>query len=443
MIRFSKFLMLLVLVSAFSEAASAQDAVVGKWKVVAETPEGDKASVWTFEKSGDKVTGSSVSGETGETAQFDDVEVGGDEVEFSIDIDMQGMELVLDLQAKVSGESLKGSWIAMDTDGNQLASGDLSGTKVAQKKKKSGKSKFAGQWNSIAVLPDGNESESVVTLTLDGKKLSGNINGDNGKTDFDAVTVTDKTIYLEFQLEVQGSPRDIEVEAELQDDGSLEGEWTLIIDDEEAASGGWSAKKKIVTEVLFDGKSMDNFRGYKKETIGGGWKIVDGTLHFDGSGGGDIITKKEYGSFELTFDWKVSEGGNSGVMYRVKQGDNAPYLTGVEYQILDNDKHADGKNRSTSAAAIYALYPPADKNPKAVGQWNKSKIVVKGNKVQHWLNGDKVASAEIGSDAWNEKIASSKFAKWKKFAKSDRGHIAFQDHGDKVWYRKIKIKAMD
>ena len=314
-------------------------------------------------------------------------------------------------------------------------------TGIAQEEEK--KDLFAGQWNSVAVLPDGNESEALVTLTRENERLSGTVAGENGKTEFESVTTKEKTVHFEFQLDIEGTMRDIEIEAELQTDGTLDGEWAVVVDGQIVATGDWSAKKKNVTEVLFDGKSMDMFRGYQQEAIGDGWSVEDGTLHFDGSGGGDIITKKEYGSFELTFEWKISAGGNSGVMYRVKQGDAKPYKTGVEYQILDNDKHRDGKNRSTSAGAIYALYQPGDKQPKAVGQWNQSKIVVDGDKVEHWLNGDKVAEAEIGSDAWNEKIASSKFATWEKFAKSKRGHIALQDHDDKVWYRDIKIKAMD
>ncbi|WP_157665158.1 3-keto-disaccharide hydrolase [Mariniblastus fucicola] len=305
------------------------------------------------------------------------------------------------------------------------------------------KASFAGQWDSVAVLPDGNESESVVTLSMDDGKLSGYLNGDNGKTEFETVTTDGDSIFIAFSIEVQGAMRDIEVEAELTDDGSLDGEWAVIIDDQEAATGEWSATRKVTTEILFDGKSLDNFRGYKKEEIGKGWKVEDGTVYFDGSGGGDIITKKEYGSFELTFDWKISEGGNSGVMYRVKKGDGAPYITGIEYQILDNDKHADGKRRITSAAALYALYPPGDEQPKKVGQWNTTKIVIKGDHVEHYLNGKKVVDVTIGSDEWKEKVAASKFATWDKFGKSKTGHIAFQDHGNPVWYRDIKIKALD
>lgn len=194
--------------------------------------------------------------------------------------------------------------------------------------------------------------------------------------------------------------------------------------------------------VLFDGKSLDHFRGYKSEEIGKGWKIVDSTLMFDGSGGGDIITKEKYSDFELTFDWKVAEGANSGVMYRVTTGDGAPYFSGPEYQILDDDKHRDGGNPLTSAGSLYGLYTADDKELKPVGQWNQAKIVHRGNQVEHWLNGRKVVSAEIGSDDWKQRVGSSKFKDWKKFAASQSGHIAFQDHGDQVWFRNITLKSL-
>ncbi len=328
MIRVPQFLFsMLILVSAFSSVVSAQDALIGNWNVTAETPEGENDSVWTFKGSDGEISGSSVNSATGSVTEFDDLKVEGDEVSFGFDMEAQGTELRIDIDAKISDGKLEGDWVASDLDGNELAGGTLSGS-------------------------------------------------------------------------------------------------------------------KDTTEILFDGKSLDNFRGYKQEKIGEGWKIVDGILVFEGSGG-DIITKKEYENFELNFEWMISEGGNSGVMYRVKLGDNAPYMTGVEYQILDNDKHADGKKRTTSAGALYALYAPGDEKPKAVGQWNTSKIVANGDKVEHWLNGVKVVEAEFGSDDWNKKVAASKFATWKKFAKSKKGHIAFQDHHDKVSYRNITIKSMN
>jgi len=131
------------------------------------------------------------------------------------------------------------------------------------------------------------------------------------------------------------------------------------------------------------------------------------------------------------------------VMYRVSLGDRKPYLTGPEYQVLDDDKHKDGKIESHRSGSLYALYAPQNKKLMPVGQWNTSKIVLNGNDVEHWLNGQKVVAAEIGSADWNEKVADSKFKSWEKFAKNKKGHICFQDHGNPVWYRNIKIKPLD
>ena len=194
--------------------------------------------------------------------------------------------------------------------------------------------------------------------------------------------------------------------------------------------------------VLFDGSSLDHFRGYKDQEIGKGWKIVDETLSFDGSGGGDIMTKEKFSDFELSFQWKVTEGANSGVMYRVTTGDGAPYFSGPEYQILDDSKHRDGKNELTSAASLYGLYKAEGKSLKPVGDWNQAKIVHQGNRIEHWINGKKVVDAVIGSDDWNERRNNSKFKTWKKFGASQTGHICFQDHGDQVWFKDIKIKKL-
>jgi len=196
-------------------------------------------------------------------------------------------------------------------------------------------------------------------------------------------------------------------------------------------------------KVLFDGSSLDRLRGYKQEEIGAGWSIDGDALYFDGTGGGDIITKEEFGNFELHFEWKVAEGANSGVMCRVSLGDHSPYVSGAEYQILDDAGHGDGKNEMTSAASLYGMCAPEGKELKKVGEWNSAKIVMNGNLLEHWLNGKKVVSIEQGSDEWKTRLGKSKFKTWEKFAKNDEGHIAFQDHGDKVWFRKIKIKELD
>ena len=208
----------------------------------------------------------------------------------------------------------------------------------------------------------------------------------------------------------------------------------------------WAAHPAIGDDgfkPLFDGKTTEGWRGYFKEKVGKGWKVVNGALVFDGSGGGDIATVKEYGNFILKFEWKVESGSNSGLMYRVSLGDRAPYFTGPEYQVLDDANHRDGKNPKTAAGSLYALYEPKNKTLAKVGQWNTGKIVLNGSKVEHWLNGKKVVATDMATDQWKTKVSQSKFAKWEKFAKNSSGHIVLQDHGDKVWYRKLEIKVLE
>ena len=195
--------------------------------------------------------------------------------------------------------------------------------------------------------------------------------------------------------------------------------------------------------VLLNSSDLDQWRGYKQDAIGKGWKVEDGILKIDGSGGGDIVTKEAFKNFVFTFDWAVTPGANSGIMYKVSLGDDAPYFTGPEYQILDDSKHADGRNSLTSAAALYGLYSSDDSELAKVGEWNTGKIVIDGDKVQHWLNGKLVVEAEIGSDDWKQRLNKSKFKDWNKFAVNDQGHIALQDHGYEVWYRNLKITRLD
>ncbi len=204
----------------------------------------------------------------------------------------------------------------------------------------------------------------------------------------------------------------------------------------------WQDAATDETVVLFDGSSLDHWRGYHDEPIGAGWKIVDGVLKFDGKGGGDLMTREAFEDFELGFEWAVTEGANSGVIYKVGLGDSAPFITGLEYQILDNDKHPDGNRELTSAAALYDLYPADGGKTKPVGQWNTGKIVIRGNQIQHWLNGNLVVQAEQGSDDWKERLAKSKFHDWEKFATVRTGHICLQDHGNEVWYRNITIRRL-
>jgi len=202
---------------------------------------------------------------------------------------------------------------------------------------------------------------------------------------------------------------------------------------EEEKTAGW--------KLLFDGKTTDGWKGYKKDKPGAGWQVVDGVLTLT-KGGGDICTVEEFGDFELKADWKIAPKGNSGIMYRVAETRGAPYETGPEYQVLDDAGHGDGKNPLTSAGSIYAVYAPAKKVVKPAGEWNQTRIVAKGTKIEHWLNGEKVCEAVIGSEDWNACVAKSKWAKVPTYGKETKGKIDLQDHGDKVEYKNIKVLVL-
>ena len=140
---------------------------------------------------------------------------------------------------------------------------------------------------------------------------------------------------------------------------------------------------------LFDGKSTAGWRGYHQKTAPAGWQAVNGALTRV-SGGGDLITVDQFDSFELELEWQIAEGGNSGIMYRVSEEGEEAYYSGPEFQVLDNGRHADGKNPLTSAGSAYGLYAPVKDVTRPIGEWNATRIVIKGNHVEHWLNDTKV-----------------------------------------------------
>ena len=209
-------------------------------------------------------------------------------------------------------------------------------------------------------------------------------------------------------------------------------------------SGADAKAKPGKWKVLFDGKSVDKWRGYKMNSFPDhSWKVEDGALKtIAGAEGPDIVTKEKFENFELELDWKASPGANSGIMYRVSEDFGAPYETGPEMQVLDDDKHADGRDPKTSAGSLYALIAPKNKKLKPVGEWNQVRIVAQGNQVEYWLNGVKVVEFELGSAELNQLIARSKFKDMPRFAKEKSGSIDLQHHGDEVWYRKIRVRRL-
>ncbi|WP_308909097.1 3-keto-disaccharide hydrolase [Pseudokordiimonas caeni] len=196
--------------------------------------------------------------------------------------------------------------------------------------------------------------------------------------------------------------------------------------------------------VADDWQTLDasQWRAYKGEGIPAGWHAEGNTLSMVKSPAGDIVSKETYGSFELTFEWKISAGGNSGVFFHVQESPDLAqtYFSGPEYQVLDN------KGRSEppieQAGGLYILYAPEADYTKPVGEFNEGRILVDGSKVEHWLNGHKVAAYDMASDDFKARVAASKFAKWPAFAASPSGHIALQDHGDPVTYRNIRIRRL-
>ncbi len=207
--------------------------------------------------------------------------------------------------------------------------------------------------------------------------------------------------------------------------------------------------------LLFDGKTSNGWRGNNRPDFPSGWEVADGTLHCIGTGtgeagaenGGDIITTKEFSNFRLKFDWKISEGGNSGVFYLGKEVPGWPiYKTAPEYQVLDNERHPDaraGKDGNRMAGSLYDLIPAKPQNALPAGEWNTAEIEVFKGSVWHRMNGETVVEYHLWTEDWNKLVADSKFPElnpdWAKVAKS--GVIGLQDHGDDVWYRNIKIKA--
>jgi len=202
-----------------------------------------------------------------------------------------------------------------------------------------------------------------------------------------------------------------------------------------------SAEKKAGWRLLFDGSTTGGWKSYTRPGMPEGWKVVDGALTRV-SPGGDIVTVDTFRNFEFSLEWQVLPGGNSGIFYRAADGAKAIYWSAPEMQVLDDARHVDGKSTWTSAGSAYGLYPVPRGVVKPAGEWNRVRLVINGNHVEHWLNDVKVVEYQLGSAEWSERVAGSKFAAWPEFGKAAEGRIGLQDHGDRVAYRSIKIRVL-
>jgi len=208
-----------------------------------------------------------------------------------------------------------------------------------------------------------------------------------------------------------------------------------LTDEEKAA--GW--------KLLFDGQSLTGWKFFKSSP-NNSWEVVDGTLHckpfIDGNENkrADIMTADRYENFELAFDWKISSQGNSGVMFRVIEEYDQPYLSGPEYQVMDMNAPGDVKDVHKTGAN-YDMHATTGAVPNATGEWNTSRLVVNGSHVEHWLNGVKVLEYDLQSDDWQKRKAASKWKDAEGYGAAKEGHIDFQDHNQEAWFRNIKIKT--
>ena len=195
--------------------------------------------------------------------------------------------------------------------------------------------------------------------------------------------------------------------------------------------------------VLFDGERVTGLRGYKQVGFPNSWEIVDGTLKTIPGYGVDLISVDIYSNFELELEWKVPEGGNSGIFYFATEEGDYIWQSAPEMQVLDDKKHSDGKNTLTSAGALYAMIAPPKSVVNPVGEFNQVRIKVKDNHVEHWQNGTKVVEYEYQSDAMWALVAKSKFNTMPLFAKASEGHIGIQGDQGEIWYRNIRIRKLN
>jgi hypothetical protein len=202
-------------------------------------------------------------------------------------------------------------------------------------------------------------------------------------------------------------------------------------------------------KLLFNGRNLDGWRIYKNKPADS-WTVdsASGTLHCLGSKTdksdkrADLITNDQYENFEFSADWKLAPQGNSGIIYMVQEDAKASYLSGPEYQLIDDNNFPEKLEDWQKTGANYAMGGPLVAAAKPIGEWNTSRIIVNGNHVEHWLNGQKTAEYELNSPEWKQAKETGKWKGNKEYAAKKKGHICFQDHGSEIWFRNIKVKSL-
>jgi hypothetical protein len=207
------------------------------------------------------------------------------------------------------------------------------------------------------------------------------------------------------------------------------------------------AEQRAGWRLLFDGRTLAGWRGYGIAGPAAGWAVEDGAIALvQPRGANDLITTDRFANFELVLQWRVRPDGppaNSGIFYRAEEtaGENI-YQSAPEMQVLDDARHPDGASRLTAAGSLYGLYAAPSGVVRPAGQWNDVRIVVRGARVEHWLNGVQVVAAELWSADWNARHAASKFPQWPRYARATIGHLGLQEHGSWVAFRDIKVREL-
>ncbi len=200
-------------------------------------------------------------------------------------------------------------------------------------------------------------------------------------------------------------------------------------------------------KLLFDGQTLTGWKIFRK-LPNNSWEASEGSVHckpfIDGAVNerSDLITEDQYENFELSFQWKISHQGNSGVMFRVSEEYEQTYASGPEYQVIDDVGYPGDLPAENKAGGNFGMHAPENAGPHPVGDWNDARLVVNGNLVEHWLNGTKILEYDIASEDWITRRNSSKWKDFPGYASFRKGYIALQDHGNEVWYRNIKIRIL-
>ncbi len=228
--------------------------------------------------------------------------------------------------------------------------------------------------------------------------------------------------------------------------GLIFGILATVLSAAQVAFGG-DADADAATIILFDGKTFDGWVMMDGGPVNDGWEVVDGAIHLKAgrARAGSIRTVEPFDNFVLEFEWRVAAGGNSGVKYRLKEAESefGRHFFGCEYQLLDDARHKNGKNPLTTAGSLYGLYAPdrQAKRLRPLDEFNDGKIVVRGNHIEHWLNGKKIVEATIGNDEWEARVRKSKVGSVKDFAREE-GFILLQEHLSEAWFRNLRLTPL-